>query len=257
MTTILVTGGAGFIGSHTFKALAAQGYQPVAFDNMSKGQAEFVRWGPSERGDILDPAHLDAAFARHRPSAVIHFAALAYVGPVPKHGLEHIDEALHIDPIVGKGCGDRFTDIGQGGEMDHGARPMPRKCRIEMRGIENVAPFQRSPTDEFGMPFRHVVEGNGEVALRCQRLAGVTADEAGASCNENCCHRQSTCCLLGTRMAVTSASPVISRPQGRGGREVQQAETGKKRQQVVDRNSVRLLGGARFICIPWFRVSGV
>jgi UDP-arabinose 4-epimerase len=80
MTTILVTGGAGFIGSHTCKALAAQGYQPVAFDNMSKGQAEFVRWGPLERGDILDPAHLDAAFARHRPSAVIHFAALAYVG---------------------------------------------------------------------------------------------------------------------------------------------------------------------------------
>ena len=58
MTTILVTGGAGFIGSHTCKALAAQGYQPVAFDNMSKGQAEFVRWGPLERGDILDPAHL-------------------------------------------------------------------------------------------------------------------------------------------------------------------------------------------------------
>jgi FlaA1/EpsC-like NDP-sugar epimerase len=43
---VLVTGGAGFIGSHTCKALAAQGYLPIAFDDMSKGHVEFVRWGP-------------------------------------------------------------------------------------------------------------------------------------------------------------------------------------------------------------------
>jgi UDP-glucose 4-epimerase len=80
MGTVLVTGGAGFIGSHTCKALAAHGSLPVAFDDLSKGHAEFVRWGPLEQGDILDTAQLDAAFARHRPGAVIHFAALAYVG---------------------------------------------------------------------------------------------------------------------------------------------------------------------------------
>jgi UDP-arabinose 4-epimerase len=80
METVLVTGGAGFIGSHTCKALAADGFLPVAFDDLSKGHAEFVRWGPFMRGDILDPASLDAAFERHRPSSVIHFAALAYVG---------------------------------------------------------------------------------------------------------------------------------------------------------------------------------
>jgi UDP-arabinose 4-epimerase len=80
MGTVLVTGGAGFIGSHTCKALAAQGFVPVAFDNLSRGHAEFVRWGPFVQGDILDPATLDDAFERHRPSCVIHFAALAYVG---------------------------------------------------------------------------------------------------------------------------------------------------------------------------------
>ena len=80
MATVFVTGGAGFIGSHTCKALAAQGHLPIAFDDMSKGHADFVRWGPLERGDILEPADLDSAFTRHRPSAVIHFAALAYVG---------------------------------------------------------------------------------------------------------------------------------------------------------------------------------
>ena len=77
--TILVTGGAGFIGSHTCKALAASGFLPVAFDDLSRGHAEFVRWGPFAQGDILNPADLDAAFNLHRPTSVIHFAALAYV----------------------------------------------------------------------------------------------------------------------------------------------------------------------------------
>ena len=80
MKTVLVTGGAGFIGTHTCKALAAAGFLPVAFDHLSKGHAEFVRWGPLVQGDILDAAALDAAFAQHRPSAVVHLAALAYVG---------------------------------------------------------------------------------------------------------------------------------------------------------------------------------
>ncbi len=79
MGTVLVTGGAGFIGSHTCKALAESGFVPVAFDNLSQGHAEFVRWGPFVRGDILNPADLDRAFAQHRPDTVIHFAALAYV----------------------------------------------------------------------------------------------------------------------------------------------------------------------------------
>lgn len=78
--SILVTGGAGFIGSHTCKALAAEGFVPVAFDDLSRGHAACVRWGPLVQGDILDPAALEAAFERYRPSAVVHFAALAYVG---------------------------------------------------------------------------------------------------------------------------------------------------------------------------------
>jgi GDP-mannose 4,6 dehydratase len=53
---------------------------PGAFDDLSRGHAEFVRWGPLVQGDILDPAALAAAFTQHRPAAVIHFAALAYVG---------------------------------------------------------------------------------------------------------------------------------------------------------------------------------
>jgi UDP-arabinose 4-epimerase len=79
MQPILVTGGAGFIGSHTCKALAAHGFHPIAFDNLSRGYRELVQWGPLVRGDILQPADLDRAFERYQPKSIIHFAALAYV----------------------------------------------------------------------------------------------------------------------------------------------------------------------------------
>ncbi len=77
---VLVTGGAGYIGAHACKALARAGYTPVAFDNLSTGWREAVRFGPFEQGDLLDRAALDAAFARWRPVAVMHFAALSLVG---------------------------------------------------------------------------------------------------------------------------------------------------------------------------------
>jgi UDP-arabinose 4-epimerase len=89
MRPILVTGGAGFIGSHTCKALAENGFAPVSFDNLSRGHRDFVRWGPLEQGDILNSADLDQAFKRHRPEAVIHFAALAYVGESFPQALEY------------------------------------------------------------------------------------------------------------------------------------------------------------------------
>lgn len=80
MSTILVTGGAGFIGSHACKALAEAGFSPIAFDNLLRGHVDFVRWGPFVKGDILDPQALDETFKKYRPQAVIHFAGLAYVG---------------------------------------------------------------------------------------------------------------------------------------------------------------------------------
>ncbi|MDO7840929.1 UDP-glucose 4-epimerase GalE [Sphingomonas immobilis] len=78
--TVLVTGGAGYIGSHTCKALRAAGYDPVVFDNLVYGHAEAVRWGVLERGDIGDRARLDAVIAHYAPTAIVHFAAYAYVG---------------------------------------------------------------------------------------------------------------------------------------------------------------------------------
>lgn len=80
MKTILVTGGAGYIGSHACKALKAAGYMPVTFDNFDTGWRDAVKFGPYEEGDLLDRARLDEVFAKHKPVAVMHFAALSQVG---------------------------------------------------------------------------------------------------------------------------------------------------------------------------------
>lgn len=77
---VLVTGGAGYIGSHTCKALARAGFVPVTYDNLSRGHEWAVKWGPLEKGDIADKERLKSVIARHRPVAVLHFAAYAYVG---------------------------------------------------------------------------------------------------------------------------------------------------------------------------------
>ena len=80
MAVTLVTGGAGYIGAHACKALARAGFVPVAYDNLSTGWAEAVKFGPLVQGDLMDRAAIDAALAEYRPVAVMHFAALSLVG---------------------------------------------------------------------------------------------------------------------------------------------------------------------------------
>ena len=80
MDHVLVTGGAGYIGSHACKALKAAGFVPVTFDSLVTGWEDAVKFGPFERGDLQDRARLDAVFAQYNPIAVMHFAALSQVG---------------------------------------------------------------------------------------------------------------------------------------------------------------------------------
>lgn len=79
MATILVTGGAGYIGAHTCRALAAAGHTPVTYDNLVRGHRAAVKWGPFEAGDVGDGTRLDAVFAHYAPAAVIHLAAASEV----------------------------------------------------------------------------------------------------------------------------------------------------------------------------------
>lgn len=77
---ILVTGGAGYIGSHACKALKEKGYGVVVFDNLVYGHRAFVKWGEFVEGDLMERAQIDLAIKKFRPDAIMHFAAFAYVG---------------------------------------------------------------------------------------------------------------------------------------------------------------------------------
>lgn len=80
MGRFLVTGGAGYIGSHTAKMLAKTGHEVAVYDNLSRGHRDLVKWGSLVEGDIRDTKLLREAMRWFKPDAVIHFAAFAYVG---------------------------------------------------------------------------------------------------------------------------------------------------------------------------------
>lgn len=77
---VLVTGGAGYVGSHALRALRSRGHDAVVFDNLSRGHREAVLDATLVEGDLLHPPDLDRAFSGRGIEAVLHFAALAYVG---------------------------------------------------------------------------------------------------------------------------------------------------------------------------------
>jgi UDP-arabinose 4-epimerase len=77
---VLVTGGAGYIGSHAAKALAKAGLEPIVIDNLQRGHREAVKWGPLIEADLCDRKALDRIFTQYSIQAVLHFAAFTYVG---------------------------------------------------------------------------------------------------------------------------------------------------------------------------------
>ncbi|SFJ60526.1 UDP-glucose 4-epimerase GalE [Celeribacter neptunius] len=107
--SVIVTGGAGYIGSHACKALRAAGYEPVTFDNLSTGWEDAVKFGPFEKGDLLDRARLDEVFAKYQPVAVMHFAAFSQVGESMKDPGKYwhnnvIGSLTLIEAAVAAGC---------------------------------------------------------------------------------------------------------------------------------------------------------
>lgn len=91
MATILVTGGAGYVGAHCCLGLSRAGHKVVVYDNLANGHRQFVKWGPFEEGDIRARARLDAVFEKYRPQAVLHCAALIEVGESVREPLRFYD----------------------------------------------------------------------------------------------------------------------------------------------------------------------
>ena len=91
---ILVTGGAGYIGSHCCKALSQKGFHPITIDNLVYGHKNFVRWGEFFQGDAGDPAHLKECLRHYKIDAVMHFAAYAYVGESVEDPLKYYENNL-------------------------------------------------------------------------------------------------------------------------------------------------------------------
>lgn len=85
---VLVTGGAGYVGSHACKALSQAGYLPVVYDSLERGHRWAVQWGPLEVGNLHDRRRLDEVLLKYKPAAALHFAGYAYVGEsVEKPGM--------------------------------------------------------------------------------------------------------------------------------------------------------------------------
>lgn len=109
MTHVLVTGGAGYIGSHACKALRNTGFTPVTFDNLDTGWSEAVKFGPFVQGDLMDRAAVDAVFEQYKPVAVMHFAALSQVGDSMKDPGKYwrnnvLGSLTLIEAAVAAGC---------------------------------------------------------------------------------------------------------------------------------------------------------
>lgn len=107
--SILVTGGAGYIGSHTAKALFAAGYSPVVLDDLSTGNRWSVRWGPLVEGDISDQELVRQTVQRYDINACIHFAASAYVGesmlePRKYYNNNVVKSQLLLDALIDAGA---------------------------------------------------------------------------------------------------------------------------------------------------------
>ncbi len=180
---VLVTGGAGYIGSHTCKALSLAGYLPVTFDNLVYGHDWAVKWGPLERGDILDRGRLNDVVSHYKPKAVVHFAAFTYVG----------------ESVADPGKYYRNNVSGSLGLLeaarDHGVRRFVFSSTCAIYGVPNSLPIRedarQNPINPYGVS-KQIVERMlsdfgvahdiRSVALRYFNAAGADLDhETGKS----------------------------------------------------------------------------
>lgn len=164
--TVLVVGGAGYIGSHCARTLRELGHEPVVFDNLSTGWREFVRFGPFEHGDIRDAAAVDRVLRTHRPKLVLHFAAKSLVGESMKKPLDYFSNNVTGSLTLLEGC------------VKHGVENFVLSSTAAVYGVPEATPI---PLDTPPRP----INPYGASKLMVERaIADVCAasDTMGATC---------------------------------------------------------------------------
>jgi UDP-arabinose 4-epimerase len=174
---VLVTGGAGYIGSHACKALAGAGYAPIAFDNLVYGHRDAVRWGPLVEGDLADRALVADVLRRFDIAAVMHFAAYAYVGEsMAKPELYFRNNVVNSLALLE-------------GMHEAGIRRIVFSSTCATYGIPEAVPIRETmpqrPVNPYGesklmieraLHWHGVAHGLGHVALRYFNAAGADPD---------------------------------------------------------------------------------
>lgn len=160
MSTVLVTGGAGYIGSHICKALSQVGHTPVVFDNLSRGHRDFVKWGPLVEANITDAAAIEAALIEHSVDAVIHCAALAYVAESVERPMDYYEN--NVIGAVSLFEAMREADV----------KPVVLSSSCAVYGAPSALPIQEdapfAPLSPYGRT-KVMVE---EMAVECARAYG-------------------------------------------------------------------------------------
>lgn len=134
MKKILITGGAGYIGSHTCKVLSQKGITPIILDSLVYGHKDFVKWGPFYQGQISDKELLKKIFTEHQIDGVIHFAAYAYVGESVKDPGKYYDNNVVGSLRLIEAC------------RDYGIDKIVFSSTCATYGVPNVVPISESNT---------------------------------------------------------------------------------------------------------------
>lgn len=174
---ILVTGGAGYIGSHICKALAQAGYSPITLDNLSNGNQWAVRWGPLEKADIADPVKVAELIRQYNIESVIHCAAYAYVGESMRN------PGKYFENNVSKSI--KMLDT----LIDNGVRHLVFSSSCAVYGIPESLPINektpKSPVNPYGesklfiekaLEWYYRAHGMSSISLRYFNAAGADPD---------------------------------------------------------------------------------
>jgi UDP-arabinose 4-epimerase len=174
---VLVTGGAGYIGSHTCKALAAAGYLPVSLDNLSLGHRWAVQWGPLVEAELLDQNAVQRALREHRIKAVIHFAASAYVGdsmrdPAAYYRNNVLTTLMLLDAMRAEGVNDIIFSSSCAVYGNPDCLPID-----EAHATDPLSPYGQSKLDgENALRWYGMAYGIRWIALRYFNAAGADAE---------------------------------------------------------------------------------